>query len=100
MTISPSQSAFCDALAHLICAADPAFIDTYYRPEPGFIRMHSPLVDLLETRPHDGTDKDLLVHLPTGVLNHAKSREFRTLLCCLDASLRRIAEPTARSAVQ
>lgn len=85
------QPAYYDALAHMVCQADPTFIDRHYRSEPSRIRLHSPLVDLLETRPHDGTSRDLLVHLPGRVLNHAESRRFRAELCDLDMAFQRLA---------
>jgi len=92
-TLTGRQAADYDALAHMVCQTDPAFIDRHYGREPGRIRLHSPLVDLLETRPHDGTSRDLLVHLPGRVLNHAESRRFRAALCDLDMAFRRLAQP-------
>ena len=92
-TLTGRQAADYDALAHKVCEADPTFIDRHYRLEPGHIRLHSPLVDLLETRPHDGTSRDLLVHLPGRVLNHADSHRFRAVLCDLDMAFRRLAQP-------
>ncbi|MDE0363128.1 MAG: hypothetical protein OXI74_18285 [Rhodospirillaceae bacterium] len=91
-TLTGLPAADFDALAHKVCQANPTFIDQHYRPEPGLIRLHSPLVDLLETRPHDGTSRDLLVHLPGRVLNHSESRRFRAVLCDLDIAFRRLAE--------
>lgn len=91
-TLSPRPSTYYDGLAQVVCRADPTFIERHYRPRPGHLRLHSPLVDLLETRPHDGTSRDLLVHLPNRVLNHAESRRFRSNLCDLDAAFRRLAQ--------
>lgn len=91
-TLTGRQAAEYDALAYMVCEADPTFIDRHYQPEPGRFRLHSPLVDLLETRPHDGTSRDLLVHLPGCVLDQADSRRFRAALCDLDMAFRRLAE--------
>ena len=96
-TPSPGQPPFYDALAQLVYAADPTFIDRHYCSDPGLFRLHSPLVDILETRPHDGTSRDLVVHLPTRVMDRAESRRFRFMLCDLDAAFRRLAETAPKT---